>query len=274
MGKLDEFFGSIGGKKRSELKVLEEIEEYLHEGGIDEAIERLSEIKKEHNLFLALRMIVSTIVKILDEAEKQGTLTENKIRMMEEKLQYLVPAVNGLFNKHYRSILLSDLAILFYKLNDEFNGDLALKTAINLAGDNADIVRDIIMGLIKKGLLAKASYAIKMTKNHETIDIVLVNLAESFYLAGDEQRAALILKHISHPFQRAMALYYMASIEEERDKEKALRILKAAFEEAKKVESPTARFELMLKLYDLEHRLLGKSLNVRDVLSWGEAPPE
>ncbi|HDZ36051.1 MAG TPA: hypothetical protein ENH81_03970, partial [Thermococcus sp.] len=93
MGKLDEFFGSIGGKKRSELKVLEEIEEYLHEGGIDEAIERLSEIKKEHNLFLALRMIVSTIVKILDEAEKQGTLTENKIRMMEEKLQYLVPAV-------------------------------------------------------------------------------------------------------------------------------------------------------------------------------------
>ncbi|CAD5243883.1 hypothetical protein [Thermococcus camini] len=275
MGKLDEFFKSLGGeKKRPELEILEEIEAYLHEGGIDEAIARLPEIKKEHNLFLALRMIVRAIVETLDEAERRGALTDNEIGGIKERVRSLIPAVNGLFTKRYRAILLSDLAVLFYRLDDELNGDLALKTAINLAGDDADIVRDIIMGLVKRGLLAKAGYAIKMAKNQETIDVVLVNLAESFYLAGDEKRAALIVKHISNPFQRAMALYYMASVEGERDREKALRLLEAAFEEAEKVESSDARFELMLKLYDLKHSLLGESFNVRDVLSWKGVPQE
>lgn len=275
MGKLDDFFrGLRGEKKRSELEVLEEIAAYLSEGGIDDAIALLDMLEREHNLYLALRMIIRAITEALDEAERNGGLTDHELEKTKERIKSLVPAVNGLFNRRYRAILLSDLAVLFYRLNDELNGDMALRAAINLAGDEADIVRDVLMELIRRGLLGKVSYAMKMVREPEKLDVVLTHIAEGFYRAGDVEKAMLILRHIKSPFHRAMALYYMASIEGQRDREKALRLIDEAFKEAEKVEDPDARFELSLKLYDLKHSILGEGFNVRDVLSWREAPQE
>ncbi|ASJ06816.1 hypothetical protein [Thermococcus pacificus] len=275
MGKLDEFFRDPRGeKKRSELEVLEEIESYLSEGRIDDTIPLLEALGKEHNLYLALRMIIRTITESLDEAEKNGGLTDYELEKTKERIKNLVPAVNGLFNKRYRALLLSDLAVLLYRLNDELNGDMALRAAINLAGDEANIVRDILMELIRRGLLDKAGYAMKMVKDPEKLDVVLTHIAEGFYLAGDVEKAMLILRHITSPFHRAMALYYMASIEGQRNREKALKLIDAAFKEAEKVEDPDARFELSLKLYDLKHSILGEGFNVRDILEWREAPQE
>jgi tetratricopeptide (TPR) repeat protein len=275
MGKLDEFFrGLKGEKKRSELEVLEKIETYLEGGGIDEAITLLDELEKEHNIFLALRMIIQALTESLDEAERMGGLPDHERERIKERIKSLVPAVNGLLNRRYRAVLLSDLAILFYRLNDELNGDVALKAAINLAEDEADIVRDVLMELIRRGLLNKAAYAMKMVKEPEKLDVVLTHIAEGFYRAGEVEKAMLILKHIANPFHRAMALYYMASIEGERDREKALKLIEAAFKEVEKIEDPDARFELSLKLYDLRHFILGEGFNVRGVLSWREAPQE
>ena len=269
MGKLDEFFRNLHGKKkRSDLEVLEDIEAYLLEGGLDEAIALLDTLEKEHNLYLALRMIIKGITRALDQAERNGEITEEELRKTKDRIKSLIPRVNGLFNRRYRAILLSDLAILFYRLNDELNGDVALRAAINLAENEADIIRDMLMELIKRGLLSKAGYAMKMVREPEKLDVVLTHLAESFYRAGDVEKAMLILRHITSPFHRAMALYYMASIEGERDREKALRLIDMAFREAEKVEDPDARFELGLKLYDLKHSILGESFNVRDVLAW------
>ncbi|NJE03135.1 hypothetical protein [Thermococcus sp. MV11] len=275
MGKLDEFFKSRSReKKRSELEILEEIEAYLKEGGIGEAIELTKELEKEPNLFLALRMIVRSIVETLDETEKTEALRETDLEALREMVRNLVPAVNGLSVQRHRAILLSEIAVLFYRLGDELNGDLALKTAINLAENDASVLRDIIMELVRRGLLAKAGYAMKMVRNPEKLDVVLVHLVETFYRARDEKRARLLLEHVSSPFHRAMALYYMASIEGERDREKALKLVEEAFKEAARVKDPDARFELSLKLYGLKHELLGEGFSVRDVLAWREAPQE
>ncbi len=184
--------------------------------------------------------------------------------------------MNSLSNPHYRALLLGDLAVLFYLLNDEFNGDLAVKTAINLAGDRADIIRDVLMILINSNLLKKAGYAMKLVRDPpEKLDVVLAHLAEIFYReGGDVEKVAPILDHISSPFHRAMALYYMAQIESERDRDTALKILTAAFKVAEKIEDPETRFEVMLKLYDLKNSLLGQSLSLKDLLSGKEAPPQ
>ncbi|ASJ08883.1 hypothetical protein A3L11_06455 [Thermococcus siculi] len=275
MGKLDEFFrGLREEKKRSELEVLEDIEAYLGEGEIDGAIALLDELEKEHNLFLALRMIIKALTDTLDEGERTGQLTEHDIGRARELIKSLIPAVNGLFNRRYRAILLSDLAVLFYRLHDELNGDVALRTAINLAGDDADIVRDALMELVRRGLLGKAAYAMKMVREPEKLDVVLTHIAETLYRAGEVEKAGLIVEHITNPFHRAMALYYMAAIEKERDQERAIKLIDAAFREAEKVEDPDARFELTLKLYDLKHSILGEGFSVHDVLSSRETPRE
>ncbi|NJE60801.1 hypothetical protein [Thermococcus sp. 21S7] len=64
MGKLDEFFKLMAKEesKKSDLEILEDIEEHLSEDNIDMAILQLKEIKKDHNLFLALRMIIRKLI--------------------------------------------------------------------------------------------------------------------------------------------------------------------------------------------------------------------
>ncbi|NJE46348.1 hypothetical protein E3E35_02750 [Thermococcus sp. GR7] len=276
MGKLDDFFKSIiGGKeKKSELEILEEIEEYLKMKEIDKALEQIKNLEKEHNIFLALRMVIRSIVEQLDKEEQTGTLNEEDVSRTRERIKEMIPAVNALFNPRYRALLMADLAILFYRLDDELNGDLALRTAINLAENHDDIIREILMNLIRLGLLDKAGYAMKMVRDPEKLDVVLVHLAEMFYRAGEVEKAKLIIKHIASPFHKAMALYYIASIEGTQNREEALRILEGAFKLAEEVEDPDARFELMLKLYDLKHSLLGEALNLREILSRREVPPQ
>lgn len=276
MGRLDEFFKSLGEKrrKRSELDVLEEIEGLIGIGEIEQAVELVGEIEGESNRFLALRMILRSIMERLTELKRSEGEADTGLENMRETVKTLIPLVNSLINPRYRAILLGDLAVLFYHLNDELNGDIALRTAINLAKESADIIRDILMGLVNAGLLRKAGYAMKMVREPEKLDVVLVHLAEMFYRAGDVQRAKLIIEHISNPFHRAMALYYLAEVEGERNREEALKILDAAFKIADKVEDPDARFELMLKLYDLKYALLGKALTLEDILSRREAPPQ
>jgi len=276
MGRLDEFFKSLGEKrrKRSELDVLEEIEGLIGIGEIEKAIDLVGEIEGESNRFLALRMILRSIMERLTELKRSEGEADTEFENMRETVKTLIPLVNSLINPRYRAILLGDLAVLFYYLNDELNGDIALRTAINLAKESADIIRDILMGLVNAGLLRKAGYAMKMVREPEKLDVVLVHLAEMFYRTGDVQRAKLIIEHISNPFHRAMALYYLAEVEGERNREEALKILDAAFKIADKVEDPDARFELMLKLYDLKYALLGKALTLEDILSRREAPPQ
>ncbi|NJE42432.1 hypothetical protein [Thermococcus sp. GR6] len=276
MGKLDDFFKSIIGEKekKSELEILEEIEECLKMKEIDKALEQIKNLEKEHNIFLALRMVIRSIVEQLDEGEQTGTLNEEDVSRTRERIKETIPVVNALFNPRYRALLMADLAILFYRLDDELNGDIALRTAINLAENHDDIIREILMNLIRLGLLDKAGYAMKMVREPEKLDVVLVHLAEMFYRTGEEEKAKLIIKHIASPFHKAMALYYIASIEGTQNREEALRILEEAFKMAEKVEDPDARFELMLKLYDLKHSLLGEALNLREILSRREVPPQ
>ncbi|NJE06402.1 hypothetical protein E3E36_09650 [Thermococcus sp. M36] len=268
MGKLDEFFGTIRGeKKRSELEVVEEIEDRLRDGDIAGAIERLGTLEKEANLFLALRMVVRALVEKLDEkvASDAGAEDLEEVRGL---IKSLLPYANGLFNPRYRAVILSDLAILFYKLGDDMNGDIALKTALNMAESHPDLTRDILMNLIRNGLLRKAGYAMRIVRDRKNLDIVLSHLAEMFYRAGDEERAGLVAEHIASPFHRALTLASFASVEQERNNlEKALRLLDEAIHFAEMIEDPDARFELMLKLYDMKYSFVGKSINVRDVLS-------
>ena len=269
MDKLERFFGRKR-KERSDSDVLEDIEAYLYEGGIKEAVDLLENLEKEHNVFLALRMILESMTEKL-EGTKEGP-GERELREIKETAKGLIPTINGISNRRYRAILLSELAILFYKLGDDLNGDIALKTALNLAAGEPDVIRDMLMELLRRGLLGKVAQAIKIVKDPEGIDVVLTRIAENLYLSGDEERALLVTEHINHPFHRALALYYLGDIEGRRDVKKALNLINMALREAEKVEDPDARFELILKIYDLKHEILGESFSVRDVLSRQEAP--
>ncbi|ANF23087.1 hypothetical protein [Thermococcus piezophilus] len=276
MEKLDEFFKSLIGERngKSDLEILEEIEGYLQTGGVDEAIAQLKNLEKEQNIFLALRMIMRSIVSQLDELNQLGTITQEDLQKVHEKVKELIPIVNTVFNSRYRALLMADLSVLFYCLNDELNGDMALRTAIDLARNHDDVLRDIMMCFIRKGLLNKAGYAIKMVREPEKLNVVLVQLAEMFYRAGDMKKARLIIDHIASPFHKTMAFYYIAAIEAEHNKEEALKILDAAFQMAEKVKDPEARFELTLKLYELKHSILGNTFSLKEILSRKGGPPQ
>ncbi len=135
-------------------------------------------------------------------------------------------------------------------------GDFTLKTAINLALQHPDILRDILFSLIKAGLLQKAAYAMKFVKDPEKLDVVLSYLAEVFYERGDIEKALAIISHITSNFHRAVALMHLAQLEENRDRGKALQFIESAIKIAERIEDPETRFELMLKLYDLKHEIM------------------
>ncbi|WP_457750773.1 tetratricopeptide repeat protein [Thermococcus sp.] len=268
MGRLDEFFKALGGeKKRPELEVLESVEDYVAVGDFGRAIEAANSLESERNRFLAARIILREVLKRLEKDSEE--LTD-----VREIFQEIVPLINSITNPRHRALLTFDLALILYYLGDEFKGDLTLKTALNLAKGYDDILLDMVRELVRRGLLEKASGALKMVRDRDKLDSVLVTIAEIFYRMGDVERAKNVIRHIKNPFHKSMALYYLALIESSRDRDTALTLLQAAVKVAEKIENPDARFELMLKLYDLKNSLEGHSVSLVDVLTRRESHQE
>ncbi|WP_297516517.1 hypothetical protein [Thermococcus sp.] len=264
MGKLDELFGAIKGK-RPDTEVLTEIEDRLLVDDVPGAIALLEELEKEQNVVIAVRMILR---KILHMKESE----ETEVRFVP-LLKQLVPYINGIKNERYRALLLGELAMGFYIIGAELEGDFALKASINLALNHPDVLRDVIMGLINAGLFPKAGYAMKFVKDKEKLDVVLVHLAEVLYERGEEEKALAVIGHITSNFHRAVALLHLAQFEKDRDREKALQFVDWAIKLAERIEDPDARFELMLKLYDLKHEIRGEPLSLSELLA-RETPEE
>ncbi|WP_297063928.1 hypothetical protein [Thermococcus sp.] len=265
MGKLDELFGVIKGK-RPDTEVLTEIEDRLLVDDIPGAIALLEELEREQNVVIAVRMILRKILRMRESEENA------EIRFVP-LLKGLVPYVNGIKNERYRALLLGELALGFYVIGAELEGDFALKASINLALEHPDILRDIIMNLINAGLFPKAGYAMKFVKDREKLDVVLVYLAEVLYERGEEEKALAVIGHITSNFHRAVALFHLAEFEKTRNREKALQFVEWAIRIAERIEDPDARFELMLKLYDLRHEILGEPLSLSELLA-RETPQE
>ncbi|AMQ19296.1 hypothetical protein [Thermococcus peptonophilus] len=265
MGKLDELFGSFM-RGRPDTEVLTEIEDRLLVDDIPGAIALLEELKKEQNLVIAVRLILRKITQMLEKGDGQS------FRALP-LLKQLIPHINGIKNERYRALLLGEISIGFYLTGSELEGDFTLKAAINLALQYPDILRDILFSLIKSGLLKKAAYAMKFVKDPEKLDVVLSYLAEVFYERGDIEKALAIISHITSNFHRAVALMHLAQFEESRNRERALQLIESAIKIAEKIEDPEARFELMLKLYDLKHEIMGEPLSVDELLS-AETPLE
>ncbi|WP_297072432.1 hypothetical protein [Thermococcus sp.] len=265
MGKLDELFGVIK-EKRPDTEVLTEIEDRLLVDDIPGAIALLEELEREQNVVIAVRMILRKILRMRESEENA------EIRFVP-LLKSLVPYVNGIKNERYRALLLGELALGFYVIGAELEGDFALKASINLALEHPDILRDIIMNLINAGLFPKAGYAMKFVKDREKLDVVLVYLAEVLYERGEEEKALAVIGHITSNFHRAVALFHLAEFEKTRNREKALQFVEWAIRIAERIEDPDARFELMLKLYDLRHEILGEPLSLSELLA-RETPQE
>lgn len=94
-----------------------------------------------------------------------------------------------------------------------------------------------------------------------------------FYERGDIEKALAIISHITSNFHRAVALMHLAQLEENRDRGKALQFIESAIKIAERIEDPETRFELMLKLHDLKHEIMGEPLSVGELLS-AETPLE
>ncbi|WP_297068564.1 hypothetical protein [Thermococcus sp.] len=270
MGKLDEFFKPLRREKgTSEIEVLEEIEGYLSSGEVFPAVEAINHLEKEANVYLALRMVLRTILRRLRENPPQ-----EEVGKLYGTVKELIPLINGIFNSRFKALLLADLAVILYSIDDELNADIALRTAINLAGGEGDLLRDILRELIYSGLLDKAGYAMKMVRDRGKLDVVLSELAEMFYRAGDVKRATAILKHISSPFHRAITLANISEIEARRDRKKALELLDAAMRLAESINDDETRVELGIKLYSIRQEVEGKGFSLRKILARKEAPQE
>ena len=252
--------------KRSEVEILEQIESHVEAGDIKGAIGFLEELRSQFNTFVALRIILRELVQRLKTASDSE---KEELRII---LKELIPHINGLESNRQRALLLGEVAKAFYLLGDDFNGDLALKASINLAEEYPDLLKEILMSLIEEGLLSKAGFAFRMVRNRDVIEPVFVHLVEKFYEEGKEDVAFSILKMISSPFHRATALYYIAMVEENRNREMAIKLVETAMKEAEKIKDPETRLELVLKLSDYLHSLRGERLSVMDILAQSLLP--
>jgi len=106
----------------------------------------------------------------------------------------------------------------------------------------------------------------RFVRDREKLDVVLVHLAEVLYERGEVEKALAVVGHITSNFHKATALFYLAQFEMRRDREKALQFIDWAIKLAEGIEDPEARFELMLKLYDLKHEIQGDSLSLSELL--------
>ena len=264
MGKLEEFFKLVTREeqKKSDLEILDEIEGHLKEGNLDMAVLKLRDIRKDHNLFLALRMILRELSSLAMKSQETSS-NGSDVRV---KLREVTLLANTIPNPLQRSVLLSDLAVIFYHLGDDLNGDMAIKAAIDLASNHPNILKEVIMNLVNQNLLEKAAYAMKLVKNPEKLDMILAQLAEKFYMENEIEKATAVLKHMTTPFHKAMALYSIASMISERDIEEAKKVLDVAFRIAEKIEDPASRFEINMKLYSLKSKLEGEKINLEEIL--------
>ncbi len=267
MGKLDELFGRSSDKKRSELEILEEIEDYVVVGDFEGAVELVGSLNTEINRFLALRLILRGILK---EVEKGEVKKEEVIGV----LGVVVPLINSITNGRHRALLTFDTALILYYLGDSLRGDLSLKAAINLASGHDDVLVEMVRELVRRGLLEKAAGALKLVRDRDKLDSVLVTIAEIFHRMGEFEKAKEVVKHIKNPFHKAMALYYMAIVENSRNPEMAKTLIEGAIKVAEGINEPDARFEIMMKLYDLKATIEGSSIRLADILGKKKPPQE
>ncbi len=261
MNPLEKLFGL--SDEGSDLDRLERIEELLDAGEIESAIAELEGIRKDENLYVGAKMIVKHLVNSeLPPEEVVGYL------------KTLIPIVNSLSSWRYRATLLADIAMAFYRVGDDLNGDLALKTAINLAYNSGEeVLVEILRELIRNGLIEKGAYAFSLVKDRKRIDFLLSQLAEFFYLYEDYEKVQKVLNAIEDPFYRTITLYRLALLEAPRDRDKALALLEKAIDNAEKIENRHARLELLIKLNDLKAELTGKGIRLVDILR-RSSPPE
>lgn len=266
MAALERILGILEGEERvSDLERLEMIEELVDSGDFENAISELEKIRKDENVYVGAKIIIQALLNLEGDIES-GT---------SGYLKSLIPIINGISSWRYRGLLMADVAMAFYKLGDEFNGDLALKTAINLAyAAGEDVLVEILRELIKRGMLEKGAYAFSLVKNRRKIDFLLSQLVEFFYLAGDYDKARATLNSIRDPFYRAVALYRLALLEFDKNKLKALAFIESAIENAEKIENKHTRLELLIKLNDLKGQLMGKGIRLVDILKKELPSPE
>ncbi len=264
MGKLDELFGklseSVGEDSKSDLERLESIEEFLSSGDFEAALRELERIKKEENVYVGAVIFVRNLLNPPEDVPVNRP-------MAMEYLTRLLPIINGMENWRYRALALSEVAMAFYLFGDEFNGDLALKSALNLAraaGD--DVLSGILRELIKRGLIEKAAHAFSLVRDRKRIDFLLSQLVEVLYLAGELEKADAALAHIQDPFYKAIALYNLALVESNRDKDAALAFVENAIRFAEEIENKNARIELLIKLNDLKSQLTGKGISLAELI--------
>lgn len=266
MGKLDKLFGIIEGEeKKSDLERIETIEELVSSGEFQGALSELEKVKKDENVYVGAEIIIRGLTKA------EPPLDASSIALY---LKELIPIINGIESWRYRAILMADVAMAFYEIGDEFNGDLALKTAINLgyaAGE--DVLVEILRELIRRGMLEKGSYALSLVQDRKKIDFLLSQLVEFLYLSGDYRRVKAALDHIEDPFYKAVALYRLALIEADKNKDRALALLEGAIESAEKIENKHARLELLIKLSDLKANLTGRGISLAEILKEDSSPP-
>ncbi|AJC72165.1 hypothetical protein X802_08325 [Thermococcus guaymasensis DSM 11113] len=261
MKPLEKLFGL--SDEGSDLDRLEKIDELLDAGEIEGAIAELEKIRKDENLYVGAKMIVKHLFN--------SELSPNEV---VGYLKTLIPIVNSLSSWRYRATLLADIAMAFYRVGDDFNGDLALKTAINLAYNSGEeVLVEILRELIRNGFLEKGAYAFSLVKDRKRIDFLLSQLAEFFYLYGDYEKVQKVLSAIEDPFYRVITLYRLALLEAPRDRDKALALLEKAIDNAEKIENRHARLELLIKLNDLKAELTGEGVRLVDILK-RSSPPE
>ncbi|WP_456366057.1 hypothetical protein [Thermococcus sp.] len=270
MGRLDELFGTRRAPEGggSDLERLEGIEEAASSGEFPVAINLLDHIEKEENVFLGVQIVLKSLMDYFEE------LTPREI---SGYLGELIPIINGISSWRYRALLLGKVAVLYYRIEDDFNGDIALKSSINLAyAAGEDVLIEILEELIKLGILEKAAHAFSLVKDRKKVDYLLGKVAEYFYLRGDEEKALKALNYIGDPFHRAVAFYRLALIEAERDRERALGFIERAIENARQIENRYAKIELLMKLSDVRAKLTGEGISLGQILkeSFGELPKD
>lgn len=259
MGRLDALFGSFEGEeKKSDLERIESIESLVDSGEFGAAISELEKIKKDENIYVGAEIIIRGLVRPDVGLDKWSILNY---------LKELIPIINGIESWRYRALLFFELAAAFYELGDDFSGDMALKTAINLshaAGD--DVLVEILKEIIRRGLLEKGAYAFSLVRDRKKIDFLLSQLAEFLYLSGDYERARIVLDKIESPFYRAVGLYRLALIEAERNKDTALKLLEEAIKNAERIENRHARLELLIKLNEIKAQLTGEAITLSKII--------
>jgi tetratricopeptide (TPR) repeat protein len=265
MKRLEELFRGLEEDKKSDLERIENVESLVDMGDFEAAISELGKIKKDENIYVGAKIIIRDLIKPNTELDRDSILNY---------LRELIPIINGIGNQRYRALLLFDLAVAFYELGDDFNGDMALKTAINLsytAGE--DVLFEILKEVIRRGLLEKATYAFSLVKDRKKIDFLLSQLVEFLYLSGDLKKAEKALNKIGEPFYRAVTLYRLALVEIERNnRDAALKFLEEAIKNAEKIENKHARLELLIKLNDLTAELTGEEVTLSSILKESGSP--